>query len=133
MVFGVFDRLHPGHISFLQQAAAHGEELIAVVTRDGVVRELKKKTSVQGEYERMRAVQAVPCVNRAVLGDAVLGSYNVLREYKPAGICLGYDQDGFAQDLRFRMAEGLLPLIELAVMEPYKADMIHTSLLLTDL
>jgi len=125
----VFDRLHPGHCSFLEQAAAHGEELIAVITRDDVVMQLKKKISVHGEEERMQAVQGIACVQRAVLGDAILGSYDVLREHKPDIICLGYDQHGLAQDLRFRMAEGLIPHIELVIMEPYKADTFHTSLL----
>ncbi len=129
MVFGVFDRLHPGHCSFLEQASRHGNEVIAVVTRDEVVRELKKKTPTQGEDERTAMVRGVSYVARAVLGDAILGSYDVLREHKPDIICLGYDQNGLAQDLRFRMAEGLIPSIELSIMEAHKPEFLHTSLL----
>ena len=40
MVFGVFDRLHPGHLSFLEQASKHGN-VVAVITRDDVVKALK--------------------------------------------------------------------------------------------
>ena len=129
MVFGVFDRLHPGHISFLEQAAACGDELIAVVTRDIIVQELKKKMPLHKEEERMQAVKNNSCVHNAVLGDAALGLYDVIRERAPDIICLGYDQHGLAQDLQSRMAYGEIASVKLAVMEPYNADTLHTSLL----
>ena len=43
MAFGVFDRLHPGHIAFLKQAAGMGGELIVVLARDASVLKLKNK------------------------------------------------------------------------------------------
>ena len=98
MVFGVFDGLHSGHRWFLREAAKHGNELIAVVARDETVRLLKKKNPMQNESERLRALGDIPEISRAVLGDAEMGSYKVLKKYQPDVICLGYDQHAFAED-----------------------------------
>ena len=129
MVFGVFDRLHPGHCSFLEQAGRCGTELVAVITRDAMVYALKKKTPTHTETIRMQAVQNVSPVREAVLGDEMLGSYSVIRKYKPDIICLGYDQHGLREDLRFRMDQGELAPVEVAIMKPYEAYRFHTSLL----
>lgn len=129
MVFGVFDRLHPGHISFLEQAKKYGDILIAVVTRDLVVEELKKKLPDEGEGKRRTCVQDVSYVTHAVFGDETLSSYEVIKSHQPDMICLGYDQEALAQDLRARMDRGEIAPIELAVMEPHEAERFHTSLL----
>ena len=129
MVFGVFDRLHPGHISFLEQAAQLGTELIAVVTRDAMVKQLKNKLPTQAEGERMHAIQNSLGVHKAVLGDILLGSYEVIRNHQPDVICFGYDQHEFMQDMQARMARGELASIQLVVMKPHESDRFHTSLL----
>ena len=41
MASGVFDLIHPGHISYLQQARAFGDELVVVVAWDDTVRKNK--------------------------------------------------------------------------------------------
>ncbi len=129
MVFGVFDRLHPGHTSFLEQAAQRGTELIAVVTRDAMVYQLKKKMPSLHEAMRMQAVQNNLHVHNAVLGDAKLGSYEVIRNHKPDVICLGYDQQGLMQDLQTRMTQGEFLSLELVIMKPHEGGRFHTSLL----
>lgn len=131
MVFGVFDRLHPGHISFLAQAAGYGDKLIVVVARDAMVRQLKKKTSFHEEKKRMRAIKDISCEYAVVLGDTDLGSYNIIRSHQPDRICLGYDQHALAEDLRLRMAQGEFKSIELVVMQSHEAEKFHTSLLTT--
>ncbi len=100
MVFGVFDRLHPGHLDFLRQAQAHGDELIAVVARDTTVMKLKNRRAHYSETERLAMVRAVPHVTHAVLGDGEQGSYGVITEHQPDVICVGYDQHGLAEDLK---------------------------------
>ncbi|MFY9463295.1 MAG: adenylyltransferase/cytidyltransferase family protein [Candidatus Sungiibacteriota bacterium] len=124
MVFGVFDGLHEGHRYFLAMAREQGDELIAVVARDEVVRVLKNKTPRHSEEERRRAVaqllrlslnsEAKPQLtdaSRAVLGDRVLGAYDVIKKYKPDVICLGYDQHALAEDLEKKMQTGVVPVI----------------------
>lgn len=129
MVFGVFDRLHPGHISFLEQAARYGNELIVVVARDSSIQELKHKMPSHSEKERMQAIKKNFLVNCAVLGDSKLGSYEVIKKYKPDVICLGYDQTPMEKDLMQRIEKGQIPTIRLILLRPYKPEKFHTSLL----
>ena len=129
MVFGVFDRLHPGHLDFLRQAREHGDELIAVVARDAMVMELKNRMPVHSEGERMRMVGKVPEVTLAVLGDEVTGSYGVIVAHQPDVICVGYDQQGLADDLQRWIRDGGLSMIKLIILIGYKADTFHTKLL----
>lgn len=129
MVFGVFDRLHPGHLDFLRQAAEHGDELIAVVARDRTVMELKNKQPLHFETERLAAVQDVPEVTLAVLGDETHGSYGVIAAHRPDVICVGYDQHGLAEDLEKRAWQKNFLLIRLAAYEP---EQWHTSLLIAE-
>src|SRR3989344_4585823 len=114
MVFGVFDRLHPGHLSFLRQAGKYSEKLMVVVARDSAVRELKNKNPSQNEKERMTVLRKIPGVNKVVLGDKKQGSYGVIKKYKPDVIGLGYDQKWLARDLKKSMRQGFLSKIEVA-------------------
>lgn len=127
MVFGVFDRLHRGHLDFLRQARKYGDELIAVVARDKIVMELKNKTPFHSEQERLAIVQEVPEVTRAVLGDEVQGSYGVITVYKPDVICVGYDQQELAEDLAEKMASWTSALLTIVQLEAYCSDKFHTS------
>lgn len=129
MVFGVFDLLHEGHRSFLNQAAECGDHLIVVVTPDSVVQLLKKRTPRDNQTQRMRTIKtAIDC--EVVLGDTELGTYAVVRKYHPDIICLGYDQQALGSDLKQRMTAGSLPTISLVVLKSYKPELYHTSLLL---
>ena len=128
MVFGVFDRLHPGHVSFLEQASAMGDELIVVLARDASVRELKNKTPYHNEYERIQTVRKIAGVDHVVLGDEKLGSYAVIQKHKPDMICLGYDQHGLGEDLTKRMREGKLTSVPLITLTAHKPEVFHTSL-----
>ena len=129
MAFGVFDRLHPGHVSFLEQAAGMGGELIVVLARDASVLELKNKRPHHSEYERMQAVRSVSGVTLAVLGDEKLGSYEVIQAHKPDVICLGYDQHGLAEDIKKRIKKGELAAISLVKLNAHEPEVFHTSLL----
>ena len=80
----------------------------------------------------MLTVEDAPHVSQAVLGDAVLGSYDIVRKHKPDIICLGYDQQALADDLRMRMDRGEIDRIGLEVMQPFEPEKYHTSLLFQD-
>ena len=129
MVFGVFDLLHEGHRAFLRAAAEHGEEVIAVVARDEMVRTLKQKIPAQNEAERLQALGAIPEVSHAELGDSELGSYAVLKRHQPDVICLGYDQEVLADDLAIRMAAGEIPVARLVRLAAHEPEYWHTTLL----
>ena len=129
LVFGVFDRLHPGHVSFLEQAAAIGDELVVVVARDASVLKLKNKRPYHSEQERMHAVRSLAGVTLVVLGDEKPGSYKVIEMHQPAVICLGYDQHGLGEDIKKRIKKGELASISLIKLDAHKPEVFHTSLM----
>ena len=131
MVFGVFDLLHPGHVSFLRQAREKGEELIVVVARDSAVKLLKQKKPHFNEKQRAAHVRK-EMKAKLVLGDRKLGTYSVIKKYKPDIICVGYDQRALEMDLRKRMHTRLLPKIKLLRLQPHKPKSYHTSLFLRE-
>lgn len=93
LVFGTFDKLHPGHRFLLREAKKHGDRLVVVVARDHNVEKVKSRRPSQSEQERLTNIQAVPEVDEARLG---LEDFNkkeqVIAEIQPNIICLGYDQ-----------------------------------------
>ena len=133
MVFGVFDGLHEGHRYFLEAAREYGSELIAVVARDETVRLLKNKTPQYSEEERRLTVARLitaarpDASGRAVLGDRALGSYAVIKKYRPDVICLGYDQDALAGDLEKRMKNGEIPAVRLVRLAPHEPQQWHAT------
>lgn len=103
MVFGTFDRLHPGHVFFLKNAKRLGKHLVVVVARDRTTRLLKKRTPAHPEKERAGRVRRLGIADKVILGDRTLGAYAVLKKHRPAVIALGYDQDGLFKDIRGRL------------------------------
>ena len=63
VVFGVFDKLHPGHNHFLHQAKLFGDELVVCLARDTIVAELKGRPPKHPEIERREMVIEHPDVN----------------------------------------------------------------------
>ena len=129
MVFGVFDRLHSGHISFLRQAVRLGDQLVVAVARDSIVKELKKKIPMESEDTRVSRVARVEGVTHAMLGDHELSSWNVIAMYKPDIICLGYDQQWIKKDIEDRITKGSLPQIKILIAHAHEPNTFHSSLL----
>ncbi|MBX4187115.1 MAG: adenylyltransferase/cytidyltransferase family protein [Candidatus Doudnabacteria bacterium] len=99
MVFGVFDLLHPGHISFLKQAKKLGNFLIVSVARDVNVKKLKGKLPIFDEKKRMKHVKDLKVANKIVLGALKDPWPHILKE-KPNVIALGYDQQDYVGNLQ---------------------------------
>ena len=57
MCCGTFDYLHPGHLSFIEQAAALGDELYVVVARDENVQRIKGHYPDHREEDRKAAIE----------------------------------------------------------------------------
>ncbi|MBW2995922.1 adenylyltransferase/cytidyltransferase family protein [Candidatus Woesearchaeota archaeon] len=90
MVFGTFDILHKGHLSYFKQARKYGDFLIAVIARDKTVKKLRGRLPRNNEKKRVKEVNKY--ADKAVLGY-VYDKMKVVKKYKPDVICLGYDQD----------------------------------------
>jgi FAD synthetase len=99
LIFGTFDFLHSGHLHAFQEAKKLGDRLVVSIARDVSVENIKGKTPIHSEEERLRLVQHIDVVDEAFLGDEELGVYSFFSELKPDIIALGYDQDGLKLDL----------------------------------
>ncbi|NYT01292.1 MAG: FAD synthase [Methanosarcinales archaeon] len=86
---GTFDLIHPGHLLYLEQSRALGQELVVIVARDVNVKH--KPKPVVPEDQRLKMVSALKVVDRAVLGS-VDDMFQPIRDLKPDVITLGYDQ-----------------------------------------
>ena len=89
---GTFDHLHPGHISFLNQAKALGSELIVIVARDKTVRRIKEITPDHDEQCRKQNVERAGIADRVVLGNEDEDIFSILHILSPDIVALGYDQ-----------------------------------------
>ncbi len=90
MATGVFDLLHPGHLKFLSQAKALGDELVVVVARDSTAKRFKH-TPITSETSRVEMVGALKPVDKAILGHEG-DIFEILDELRPDVIALGFDQ-----------------------------------------
>ena len=91
MASGVFDLIHTGHISYLEQAKAYGDELVVVVACDSTVRR-RKHEPITPEDMRARIVGSLKPVDRAIVGYSTGSIFDVVREIGPDVIVLGFDQ-----------------------------------------
>ena len=95
MASGVFDILHTGHISYIEQAKAMGDELVVVVACDNTVRK-RKHEPITPEAMRARIISSLKAVDRAVIGcDGDM--FRTIEDIRPDIIVLGYDQ-AFSED-----------------------------------
>ena len=98
MASGVFDIIHTGHISYLEQAKAMGDELVVVVACDNTVRK-RKHEPITPEAMRARIISSLKPVDMAVIGcDGDM--FRTIEEIRPDIIVLGYDQAFDENELR---------------------------------
>jgi len=86
---GTFDILHPGHVHYLEEAAAFGDELYVIVARD--VNVSHKPTPIVPESQRRDLIAALEVVDHAILGDPD-DIFVPIERIDPAVIVLGHDQ-----------------------------------------
>ncbi len=86
---GTFDLLHPGHLLYLSEAKALGDELYVIVARDSMIKHKPKPIIPEGQ--RLVMVQALRIVDEALLGDEQ-DMFKPLREINPDIIALGKNQ-----------------------------------------
>ncbi len=129
LIFGVFDGIHEGHRSFINEARTQGDRLVAVVARDAVVKKLKGKLPKNNESERIKSLIEVPDIDLVYLGDPDQGTYNIVKEIKPDVIYLGYDQQTLFDSISSAMSKGTLPDMELVYGKPHKPEVFKSSLI----
>ncbi|MCL1811829.1 MAG: FAD synthase [Methanomassiliicoccaceae archaeon] len=124
MASGVFDIIHTGHISYLQQAKALGDELIVVVACDDTVRK-NKHEPITPERMRVRIVDSLKPVDKAILGREG-DILDIVKEMSPDVIVLGFDQTFNENDLKKRLEKGGLGHIMVTRAAEYAEDLTAT-------
>ncbi len=89
---GTFDYLHQGHIDFLNQAKALGDELVVIVARDETVKRIKGFLPTHNEELRMNRIRETGIPDMVVRGNLQDDLFRILEELDPDIIALGYDQ-----------------------------------------
>jgi FAD synthetase len=98
MASGVFDIIHAGHISYLEQAKAMGDELVVVIACDNTVRR-RKHEPITPEKMRLRIISSLRCVDRAVIGSDG-DMFGTIEKIRPDIIALGFDQTFDEKELK---------------------------------
>ena len=122
MCCGTFDYLHPGHLSFIAQAAALGDELYVVVARDANVQRIKGHLPDHREDDRRAALARMSEVDDVRLGYSGQNLLRVVGDISPHIIALGYDQGrppGLAE---------AFPDCELVVLLPHHPEKYKSSI-----
>lgn len=102
---GTFDHLHPGHISFLKQAAKLGDELIVIVARDETVQKIKGRRPDHDENCRRLSVEGTGIADAVILGNLNKSIFAILHDLSPDVVALGYDQRVSEEDIKKQLPE----------------------------
>ncbi len=86
---GTFDIIHPGHLFYLEESRALGDELHVIVAREQNVRH--KPKPIIPEDQRLAMVLGLKPVDHAVLGD-LTDKFRPIREIQPDIITIGFNQ-----------------------------------------
>ena len=88
---GVFDIIHPGHISTLNAAKTLGDVLVVVVATDNTAVKMKKRRPIHSQEQRQELVNSLSVVDLCLIGkeNDIFKTVNLV---KPQIIALGYDQ-----------------------------------------
>jgi len=93
-ISGCFDLLHSGHVAFFQTAAQYGDLHVAIGS-DQTIYELKGRTPINSEAERLFMIQSIGCVHDAFIstGSGMLDFEPELRRVKPNLFIVNADGD----------------------------------------
>lgn len=129
MVFGTFDGLHKGHISFFKQARNLTKDsfLIVSIARDKNVLRIKGRSTIKNEIQRLELIKKSNLADRVVLAGKNKYLHHILKE-KPDVIALGYDQKDYVKELK-RDLKNKDILIKIKRMKPYKEKIYKNHLL----
>lgn len=124
MAQGTFDILHPGHVHYLEASAANGDELVVVIARD--TRVSARKNLFMDEESRRRVVEALGCVDEAVLGSEA-DLFDSVDALQPDVITLGHDQSFDPETLEADLAEAGFPNVEVVRIGPGPTEGVTSS------
>lgn len=129
MVFGTFDFLHKGHISFFKQAKrlAKNPYLIVSVARDINVLKIKKQKPFFNEKQRLKQVKQTKIPDKALLGNINGFLPHIVRQ-NPEIIALGYDQKAYVKNLKTLLKKAGRD-VKVVRLKPFLPNIYKSSLL----
>lgn len=97
-VSGCFDVLHSGHIRFFEEASQYGDLYVSIGS-DKTVLELKNRSTLYNEAERLYMVSSIKYVHSAFIaqGTGKLDFINELQQIKPDIFFVNSDGDSPAK------------------------------------
>ena len=120
---GTFDYFHPGHIDFLRQAKALGDNLTVIVARDETVKRIKGFLPTHNEKIRKQNVAESGIPELVILGNLDADLLQIIKELNPDIIALGYDQQVSEEELAKRF-----PSFTIVRLSPFRPDKCKSSL-----
>ncbi len=140
MVFGTFDGLHKGHISFFKQARSlnalvwgqaknfiKNSFLIVSIARDKNVFKIKGKYPHLHEGARMAIVKKNKFVDQVVLSGLKNHIPHIVK-VRPEIIALGYDQKAYVKNLQKDLKKKGI-IVKIVRLKPYKERIYKNHLL----
>lgn len=118
MAQGTFDLLTPGHLHYLTESAALGDELVVVLASDERVADREELFTT--EESRRTVVGALAVVDEAIVGNEG-DIYAILDEVEPDVVTIGFDQEYDLEELRADLAERGYGDVEVVRVSAYDA------------
>ncbi len=104
VIAGTFDIIHPGHLSFIQNAAKYGDVYV-IVARDSNVQKIKGAPPIVPEEQRRIVVEGLKGVKQAVLGNESGEFTEKVAELHPDIVALGPNQNFDEEKLKQKLNE----------------------------
>ncbi len=120
---GVFDIVHLGHIKTLSEAKNHGDILLIVVASDKTVERSKGRLPLNSQENRMTLLSHLDVTDLVLKGSPdPLKFMEIIKEFQPDIITLGYDQSLTETKLHNMLAEIGLDHIKVTRLEAHIPD-----------
>jgi len=127
LVGGVFDILHVGHIHFLRQAKALGDELVVIVAHDETVRMQKRREPINSAEDRAEVLRALRMVDEVYIGTPGTIDYELVKRIDPDIIAIGPDQVFTCERLKEELRKHGINAEVIRIPYLYKKDRAKTS------
>lgn len=111
---GVFDLFHVGHLNLLERCKAMCDRLVVGVCDDEYVRKIKNKEPIINEKDRVRILNALKCVDLAVLVDIETTNDKMLA-HKEYGFDVLFSGDDWKGTERYQKTEEQFKKIGVAI------------------
>lgn len=98
---GVFDILHVGHVTYLEEAKALGDVLVVGLNADSSVKRLNKgpERPINDEESRKKVLEALRCVDEVIIFDEDT-PLRLIMDIRPDVVVKGGDYNAHVTDRR---------------------------------